>query len=102
MYALVKVAGKQYKVEPEQVIRVARLADDVGKVLEIKEIMAIAQGESLRLGQPFIEGAVVKAEVLDHGSGPKIRVFKQKRRKKYRRTLGQRLRYTTLKITAIA
>ena len=102
MYALVKVAGRQFKVEAQQIIRVPFLAGEVGHSIEINEVMAVGEGDEIRLGQPFVAGAKVQAEIIDHGQAPKIWVFKKKRRKKYRRCQGHRQDYTTLKITAIA
>ncbi len=102
MYAVVKLAGKQFKVSADQVLRVPYMGDDVGQSIEIKEVMAVGEGEELKLGSPFVDGASVKAEVLNHGRDRKILVFKKKRRKKYRRTRGHRQAYTEIKITSIA
>jgi len=102
VYALVKVAGKQFKVAPDEVIRVPYLGHEVGQSLEFKEVIAVGQGADIRVGQPFVEGAAVSAEILAHGKDPKLIVFKKKRRKKYRRTKGHRQTYTELKITGIA
>jgi len=102
VYALVKVAGKQFKVTADAVIRVPYLGSEVGQSIEIKDVMAIGEGADLKLGQPYVEGASVQAEVIGHGRGPKVRIFKKKRRKTYRRRAGQRAGYTELKITSIA
>ena len=102
MYAVVKLAGKQFKVSADQVLRVPYMGDDVGQSIEIKEVMAVGEGDELKLGSPFVDGASVKAEVLNHGQDRKILVFKKKRRKKYRRVQGHRQQFTELKITSIA
>ena len=102
MYALVKMAGKQFKVAQDEVIRVPHIAAEVGQSIEFNEVMAKGQGAELEMGQPFLEGAKVQAEVLGHGRDRKVRIFKKKRRKKYRRRAGHRTQYTELKITAIA
>ncbi len=102
MYAVMKLAGKQFKVSPDQVLRVPFTGGEIGQSLEIKEIMAIGEGDDMKLGSPLVDGASVTAEVVDHGLDPKILVFKKKRRKKYRRTKGHRQAYTTIKITSIS
>ena len=102
MYALVKVAGKQFRVSQDQVIKVPYLGQEIGQTIEFKEVLALGQGDDMKLGQPYIDGALVKAEVLANGKDRKIIVFKKKRRKKYRRTQGHRQQYTELKITGIA
>ncbi|MCP4546142.1 MAG: 50S ribosomal protein L21 [bacterium] len=102
MYALVKMSGKQYRVREADVVRIAYLGQEIGQSVEFNEVMAVGQGEDLKIGQPYVEGALVKAEILSHGKDRKIIVFKKKRRKKYRRTQGHRQLYTELKITSIA
>ncbi len=102
MYAVMKLAGKQFKVSPDQVLRVPYTGGEVGQAIEIKEIMAVGEGDDMKLGTPLVKGASVKAEVVEHGRDKKILVFKKKRRKKYRRTKGHRQDYTTIKITSIS
>ncbi len=102
MYALVKLAGKQFRVSKDEIIRVPYLGQEVGQSIEIKEVVAIGEGTDIRFGQPFVEGATVSAEILENGKDRKIRVFKKKRRKKYRRVQGHRQLFTELKITTIA
>ena len=102
MYALVKMAGRQFKVVPEQVLRVPSLSGNVGDAVEFNEVMAIGEGESMKLGSPFVEGARVQAEILKQGRARKILVFKKKRRKKYRRLQGHRQGFTEIRIKDIA
>lgn len=102
MYALVKLAGKQFKVSTDEVLRVPLLGQAVGETVEFDEVMAVGEGADMKLGTPFVEGARVKAEILSHGRDRTIRVFKKKRRKKYRRTRGHRQPYTEIRITGIA
>ena len=102
MYALLKLAGKQFRVSQDEIIRVPYLGQEVGQSIEIKEIIAVGEGSDMRFGEPFVEGASVSAEILANGKDRKIRVFKKKRRKKYRRTQGHRQLYTELKIKTIA
>ena len=102
MYALLKLAGKQFRVGKDEVVRVPYLGKEVGQSIEIKEILAVGEGADMRFGAPFVEGATVSAEILANGKDRKIRVFKKKRRKKYRRTNGHRQMYSEIKITTIA
>jgi len=102
VYAVVKVAGKQFKVQQDDVIRVPLLSEEVGQTVEFEEVLSLGEGADMKVGQPFVEGAKVSAEVLGHGKDRKIRVFKMKRRKNYRRTFGHRTGYTELKIKAIS
>lgn len=102
MYALVKMAGRQFKVSPEQVLRVPRLDGNVGDAVEFNEVMALGEGEGMKLGSPYVDGARVKAEILRHGRASKILVFKKKRRNKYRRLQGHRQGFTEIRIKGIA
>lgn len=102
MYAVVKVAGKQFKVTPDQLIRVPLLSAEVGETVVFEEVLSRGEGSDFEAGHPYLEGASVSAEVLAHGRGPKLRVFKMKRRKNYRRTFGHRSSYTELKIKEIS
>lgn len=102
MYALVKMAGRQFKVSPEQVLRVPRLDGNVGDAVEFNEVMALGEGEGMKLGSPFVAGARVQAEILRHGRERKILVFKKKRRNKYRRLQGHRQGFTEIRIKGIA
>ena len=102
MYAVVKVAGKQYKVQTDEVIRVPLLSEEVGQTIEFNQVLSTGEGSDIQVGTPFLEGAKVSAEILSHGKDKKIRVFKMKRRKNYRRTFGHRSGYTELKIKSIS
>lgn len=102
MYALVRIGGKQFKVRQDDVIRVPLRPEKVGEVIEFDEVLSRGEGGGLELGRPRLEGAKVSAEVLAHGKEAKLRVFKIKRRKNYRRTQGHRTGYTELKIRSIS
>jgi len=102
VYAVVKVAGKQYKVQTDEVIRVPLLSEEVGQTIEFNQVLSTGEGSDIQVGTPFLEGAKVSAEILSHGKDKKIRVFKMKRRKNYRRTFGHRSGYTELKIKSIS
>ena len=101
MYAVMETGGKQYRVSVGGNIRVEKLASDVGDVIEIPHVLLIAKEGDIKVGTPLIEGMSIKAEVVAHGRDKKIRVFKMKRRKKYRRTQGHRQAFTELRITNI-
>ena len=98
--AIIRAGGKQFSVEKGATVRVPSLKQDVGASIEL-EVLAATGDKETRLGTPSVEGAKVSATVVDHGRGPKIIVFKKKRRKHYKRTKGHRQGYTTLKIDSI-
>ncbi|MDR0881042.1 MAG: 50S ribosomal protein L21 [Candidatus Adiutrix sp.] len=101
MYAVVKTGGRQYKVEPGQVVRVGKLESAVGAAVALGEVLLVKEGETLKAGAPFLAGATVTATVVEQDRGSKVLVFKKKRRQGYQKTQGHRQDYTTLKITAI-
>ena len=101
MYAVFKTGGKQYKVAENDVIIVERLGGESGAKINLDKVLMIGDGEDMTVGTPVIEGALVAAEVLEHKRGDKITVFKKKRRKNYRRTMGHRQELTVLRITDI-
>ena len=82
-------------------VRVEKLAGELGEVVELPQVLVIGDGEKVSIGDPVIAGASVKAEIVSHGRDKKIRVFKMKRRKKYRRTQGHRQSFTQLRVTEI-
>lgn len=98
--AVVQIAGKQVRVRENDVIRVPLLADEVGSSVEFDRVLLVSDAD-IKVGTPTVKGAKVVAEVLEHGREKKIRVFKMKRRKTYRRTRGHRQHFTQLRITAI-
>ncbi|HIN18738.1 MAG TPA: 50S ribosomal protein L21 [Gammaproteobacteria bacterium] len=102
MYAVVETGGKQYRVAVGEQLRVEKLPGMTGEVIDLPHVLAVIQGEDVKIGNPLLEGASVKAEVMAHGRDKKIRIFKMKRRKKYRRTQGHRQAYTQLKVTEIS
>lgn len=97
---IIRTGGKQFAVEKGAKIRVPSLKHEVGASVEL-EVLAASSDKSTRVGTPLVEGAKVKATVVDHGRAPKIVVFKKKRRKHYKRTRGHRQGFTTLKIESI-
>jgi large subunit ribosomal protein L21 len=101
MYAIVNINGVQTRVEPDTVIQVPRLAGEPGAQLTFEQVLLVADGDSLAIGQPYVEGASLTAEVVDHFRGPKVRIFKYKRRQDYRRRRGHRDELTRLRVTGI-
>ncbi len=101
MYAVVATGGKQYRVQEGDVLRVEKLDGDVGGEISFDKILLFSDGEELKVGQPELEGALVKGHILEQGKSKKIIVFKYKRRKRYRRKRGHRQQYTMIKIDNI-
>jgi large subunit ribosomal protein L21 len=101
MYAIIETGGKQYRVEPGEVVRVEKLSGDVGGTVELTEVHLVQGEGGLSIGRPLVERARVKAEILQQGRTRSIMVFKKKRRKNYRRTKGHRQGFTQLRITEI-
>lgn len=102
MFAVIKTGGKQYKVAKDDVIRVERLSDDAGSSVKLDQVLMVVDGDKVSVGTPILSGASVTAEIVDHDRGPKIIVFKKKRRQNYRRKKGHRQDLTVLKITGIS
>lgn len=101
MYAVINTGGKQYRVNEGQVVRVELLPEQVGDEVSIDAVGLVATDEDVLVGTPTVEGASVKARVVEVGKGPKVIAFKKKRRKGYRRKVGHRQPYTALMIEEI-
>ena len=101
MYAVVETGGKQYRVAVGDVIRVEKLEADAGSSVNLDKVLLVADGDNLRVGAPTVAGAAVTATVKAHGRADKIRIFKFRRRKHYRKTQGHRQHYTEIEITGI-
>jgi large subunit ribosomal protein L21 len=101
MFAVIKTGGKQYKVAKDDVIRVEKLPGDAGQAVEFAEVLLLGGEAGATVGTPLVDGATVKATVLEQIRDDKIIVFKKKRRKKYRRTAGHRQSLTVLRVTDI-
>jgi len=102
MYAVVRTGGKQYRVSAGAKLRVEKLAAEVGQEIVLDQVLAVADGDSLKMGTPLVAGATVKARVIGQGRGEKVRIFKLKRRKHYRKSQGHRQNYTEIEILGIA
>lgn len=101
MYAIIKTGGKQYRVKSGEQVRVESLSADVGAAVSFDEVLAVGEGDAVRVGAPLVSGAKVKATVLAHGRGDKLRVFKMRRRKHFQKTQGHRQNYTEVRIDDI-
>src|SRR5215211_7363713 len=102
MYAIIETGGKQYRVQPGDTIAVERLTGEPGETLDLDRVLLIGgDGERARVGAPGVEGAVVRAEVVEHARGEKIIVFRYKSKVRYRRKTGHRQALTRLRITDI-
>ena len=101
MYAVIRTGGKQYRVQKDDVLEVELLEAKKGDTVTLNEVLLIGNDGNAKIGAPYISGAAVKAEVVDHIKGDKIIVFKKKRRQNYRRKNGHRQNLTVLKITGI-
>lgn len=100
MYAVIRTGGKQYRVSQGDSIRVEKLEGAVGTKLSFEPLL-VGEGESVKIGQPIVTGAKVTAEIVSHGRGKKVIVFKLRRRKNYRRKQGHRQAYTQLTVRSI-
>lgn len=101
MFAVVQTGGKQYKVRPGQILEVELLPFAPGTAVDLDQVLLVATESETLIGQPLVEGAVVRASVARQGRGDKIIVFRYKSKKRYRRKTGHRQNYTYLKIGGI-
>lgn len=100
MFAVIKTGGRQYRVVPDDVLVIGKIAGEVGTIIQLGEVLVVG-GETPILGLPTVAGATVAAEVLDHKRGEKVIAFKKRRRKNSRRKRGYRDELTVLRITEI-
>ena len=100
MFAVIKTGGRQYRVVPDDVLEIGKIAGDVGTIVQLGEVLVLG-GDTPTLGLPTVAGASVAAEVLQHKRGPKVIAFKKRRRKNSRRKRGYRDEITVLRITEI-
>ena len=101
MYAVIKTGGKQYRVSAGEKLKVEQLAADIGSEIVLDQVLLLANGEDVTMGAPLVSGAAVTAKVVSHGRGEKVRIFKMRRRKHYRKTQGHRQNYTEIEILGI-
>ncbi len=102
MFAVIKTGGKQYKVAKDDVLEVELLGAEAGKSVQLKDVLMLSDGGKVEIGAPLLKGASVTAEVVKQTRGPKVIIFKKRRRKNYRRKKGHRQDLTMIKITSIS
>jgi len=100
MFAVIKTGGRQFRVVPDDVLEIGKIAGDVGSIVQLGEVLAVG-GDTPVIGAPFVAGASVAAEVLDHKRGPKVIAFKKRRRKNSKRKRGYRDEITVIRVTEI-
>src|SRR4051794_28696525 len=99
-HAVIKTGGKQYRVAEGETIQIEKLTGDPGTKVEFGEVLMFG-GDSPKFGKPFIDGAKVEGEIVAHGRGEKLIIFKFRRRKRYRRKAGHRQSFTAVRITSV-
>ncbi len=102
MYAVVRIAGKQFMAKPNEIVDVPLLDVEPGSIVSCDEVLAYSDGKEVRVGRPRLEGIKVTGEVIGHGRDDKIVLFKHRKRKNYRRKKGHVQGYTRLRITSIS
>jgi large subunit ribosomal protein L21 len=102
MYAIIRTGGKQYQVEAGDTLRVEKLQGEVGDTVELADVLLLVDGETVKIGQPVVDGAKVVAKIVEQGRHKKVIVFKKKRRQGYQVKKGHRQMYTALTIETIA
>lgn len=102
MYAIIRTGGKQYQVAPGERLRVEKLTGEVGDTVELTDVLLVADGADVKVGQPVVEGAKVTAQIVEQDKAKKVLVFKKKKRKGYQVKRGHRQPYTGLEIKEIS
>lgn len=101
MYAVIKTGGKQYRVATGEKLKVESLEADIGAELSLTDVLMVGEGDAVKIGTPLVSGATVKATVVSHGRGEKVKIFKLRRRKHYKKQQGHRQNYTEIEIKTI-
>ncbi len=102
MYAVIATGGKQYRVEPGEVLRVEKLNAEEGQQVDFDQVLMLGNGDDISIGTPYVKGGKVSAEVRGHGRAKKIEIVKFKRRKHHRKQMGHRQSYTEIVIKKIS
>ena len=102
MYAVIKSGGKQHRVKEGQVVRLEKIEVETGSNVDFEEVLMVADGDNITLGQPLVEGATVTGEVVNHGRAKKVNILKFKRRKHHMKRQGHRQWFTEVRINGIA
>jgi large subunit ribosomal protein L21 len=101
MYAVIETGGKQYRATPGEFLEIESVAGEIGSEIEFNKVLALFDGESVKAGSA-VGGALVKGTIVANGRGAKMIVFKFKRKKQYKRTIGHRQNFTRIKVGEIA
>jgi large subunit ribosomal protein L21 len=102
MYAVIKTGGKQYRVAAGEKLKIEQIPAEVGAEIVLDQVLMVGEGESVKIGAPWIDGAAVKVTVLSQGRHDKLRIFKMRRRKHYQKHQGHRQNYTEIRIDGIS
>lgn len=102
MYAVIKTGGKQYRVNQGDKLKIGKIAGDVGANVVLDQILTVVDGDNVTIGSPIVRGASVTATVVSHGRHDKVRIFKMRRRKHYRKSQGHRQSFTEIQIDKIS
>jgi large subunit ribosomal protein L21 len=101
MYAVIQTGGKQYRVQPGDTVMIEKLPGDIGDAVEFSEVLLLSGDDDVSVGRPLVGGAKVTGEIVEHGRGKKLIVYKFRRRKDYRRKNGHRQDFTAVKINEV-
>lgn len=101
MYAVIETGGKQYRLQVGDVVNVELLPVEPGQAVDLERVLMVGGEDGIKVGQPLVPGAIVRATVVDHGKGDKVIAFKYKAKVRYRRRLGHRQRFTRLSVEEI-
>ena len=102
MYAIIKAGGKQHRVVEGETLKLEKIEAETGAAINFEEVLLVGAGADVKIGQPFVAGAKVSAEIVSHGRHDKVTIVKFKRRKHHRKQAGHRQWYTEVKITGIS
>ena len=101
MFAVFESGGKQHRVQEGDVVRLEKLEAEAGAAITFDQVMMVGEGAEVAVGQPYVAGSAVEAEIVEHGRGDKVEIIKFKRRKNYHRKRGHRQAYTEVRITSV-
>jgi large subunit ribosomal protein L21 len=101
MYAVIVTGGKQYRVKQGDVLKFETLASDIGATIQFDKVLAVGEGDSVKVGRPYVDGCLVAGKILSQGRHKKIRIIKFRRRKHHMKSQGHRQNYTEVEITSI-
>lgn len=102
MYAVIKTGGKQHRVSVGEALKVEKIEAQTGAEIVLNEVLMVGEGEQVTIGAPLVSGASVKATVLAQGKGDKVKIYKMRRRKHYRKSQGHRQLFTEIRIDSIS